>query len=133
MPSCLGGYFVCPKFFSWVFRGFKFFLVGISWVQKFFSWVFRGSDFFFLVSISWVQFFFVVVDFVIQRFSVAGCISKSDKDRNTKYISNHAFFLEKCIRKVLHLLNYLRYSTAFICSNCIFRYLFFSVLGPFHS
>ena len=97
------------------FVGLKFFLVGISWVQNFcrgyswvrnfFSWVFswvrnflvhiRGSEIFFLVSISWVQFFFLVVDFVIQRFSVAGCISKSVINRNTKYILNHVFFSTK--------------------------------------
>ena len=149
--------------FLWVFRGsrsfsrgyfvgLKFFLVGISWVQNFsrgyswvwnfFSWVFSWV-LQFLVGIPWVRNFFLVSIwwsnffscgwFVIQRFSVTSCISKSDKNRNKKYISNHIFFLEKCIRKVLHLPNYLRYYTAFICSNCIFRHLFFSVLGSFHS
>ena len=93
------------------FVGLKVFLVSISWVWNFFSRVFRGSKIFlvgpkfFLVSIfvgpkfsrgyfvgpkffSSEYFvgpiFFLVVDFVIQRFSVAGCISKSDKNRNTK-------------------------------------------------
>ena len=93
------------------FVGLKVFLVGISWVWNFFSRVFRGSKIFlvgpkfFLVSIfvgpkfsrgyfvgpkffSSEYFvgpiFFLVVDFVIQRFSVAGCISKSDKNKNTK-------------------------------------------------
>ena len=107
VPSYLCGYFV----------GLKFFLVNISQVQTFFSWVFRGSEIFscgyfvgtkfslwvfvgpkflrrytwselFLVGISWVQLFFLVIDFMIQRFSVAGCINKSDKNRNAKMYLN---------------------------------------------
>ena len=81
-----------PKFLSWLFVGPKFFLVGILWVQIFFllgiscvlnifSCVIRGSNFLFLV-----------VDFVIQRFSVAGCMSRVTKIEIQKYISNHAFF-----------------------------------------
>ena len=45
---------------SWVFRGFKIFLVGISWVQHFFSWVFHGFKIF-LVGISLVQNLFSLV------------------------------------------------------------------------
>ena len=86
MLSCLRGYFVGPKIF----------LVGISRVQNFSRGHFMGSKYlwrvfvgaaFLLLSISWVQFFFLVVDFVIQRFSVA--VTKTVIQR---YISNHVFF-----------------------------------------
>ena len=59
MPSCYRA-FVC-----------------ISWVWNLFLWVFRGSKIFsrgYFVGLK----FFLVIDFVIQRFSVAGCISESD-------------------------------------------------------
>ena len=104
------GYFVGLKLFSWVFVGPKYFLVGISWVQNIFSWVFVGPKFF-LADTFWTQNFsreyfvgpifffvlrgsnfFVVVDFVIERFSVAGCMSKSDlwqKYTNTSTFLNH--------------------------------------------
>ena len=88
------GYFVGPKFLSWVFVGPKFFLRSIFVGPKF-SRVYPWVRNFFLVSISWVQFFFLVVDFVIQRFSVAGYISKSVINRNTKYILNHVLFSTK--------------------------------------
>ena len=67
------------SFLSWVFSVSKIFLMDISWVQIFFSWVLN-----FFHGYSWVQFFFLEVDFVIQRFSVALCMSKSDKSRNTE-------------------------------------------------
>ena len=71
------GNFLGPKYLSWVSRrskivsrGYfmvqKFFLVGTLWVQNFFSWVFHRS-----------KFFFIVINFVIQRFSVAGWMRKS--------------------------------------------------------
>ena len=64
VPLCLPG----PEIFSCgYFVAPKVFLVGISWVQNFFSCIFCGSNFFF------------VADFIIQRFSVAGCTRKSDK------------------------------------------------------
>ena len=104
VPSCLRWYFLGPKFLSCVFVGLKFFLVGIcgseifsrryfvglnfflvgiSLVLNIFSWVFCRSRLF-----SRVKFvspiFFLGVYFVIQRFLVAGCMSKSDKNRNTE-------------------------------------------------
>ena len=107
VPSCLCGYFVGLKLFlvniswvqnfsSWVFRGSKIFSCGYFVGPKFSSWVFVGAKFFrrytwselFLVGISWVQLFFLAIDFMIQRFSVAGCISKSDKNRNAKMYLN---------------------------------------------
>ena len=74
------------NFFSRVFswskvysRGYfvrlKFFLMGILWVQSFFSWLFRGSNF-----------FFVMVNFVIQRFSVIICCMRMS-GRYQKYIN----------------------------------------------
>ena len=71
----------------------KLFLVRISWVQTFFSWVFCwykdfsceyfvGPNFFFLC-ISWGQFFFSA-NFVIQRFSVVGCMERVTEN---KYIN----------------------------------------------
>ena len=108
------------NFSSLIFCGSKIFLVDILWVQKFFFWVFCGSKFFscgyvvglkfFLVDIMWVQFFFSngwSYDSKIMRKN--DCMRKSD-------------------RKVLHLLNYLHYYTAFIWTDCIFSYLFSSAL-----
>ena len=73
VTSCLRGYFVVPKLF----------LVGISLAQSFFSWVFRGSKFFsreyfvgprfFLVGISWVQNFLL---WTISYFLVVGRMRK---------------------------------------------------------
>ena len=96
--SCLRGCFVGPWefggsdiFFLWIFCGSKCFFVGISWVQNFFSWLFRGFKIFlvspklFLLGISQVQFFFVMAKFVIQRFPVVGCMRVSDKKQ--QYIS----------------------------------------------
>ena len=142
------------NFFSWVFRGSKVFLVDISWVQNFsrgYSWV---RNFFswvlswilnFLVGISWVRNFFLVSISCVQFFFSCGwfrvskifsCWLYKRKWQKQKYKNTSQTtysFLEKCIRRVLHLLNYLLYYTVFICSNCIFRHLFFSVLGSFHS
>ena len=91
------GFFVSPDFllvvntwvrnlFSWVFGyfvGTKFFLLGISLAENFFSWVFRGSESFsreYFVG----PFFFLRPNFLIQRFSVARCMRRSDRNRNTK-------------------------------------------------
>ena len=146
-PNFFLGYFVSPKFFlvsiSWIefffsrgffvdpiffyrryFVGPKFFLVVISWVPNISSSVFRWSQFFF-VSISWVKIFFLMADLLIQRFPVASYMKKSD--RKQKYTSNYVFFSKSIIAivnsvyigKVLHILNYLRYYAAFICTNCI--------------
>ena len=83
VSSCLHGYFADWKFplvgiqcvqniSDGYFLGPNLFLVRISWVLNFFH------------GYSWVQFFFLEVDFVIQRFSVALYVSKSDKSRNTE-------------------------------------------------
>ena len=92
-------------FFSWIFCGSeifsceyfvdpKFFLVCISWLRNFSSWVFCWSKIFsrgyfvgpkfYFVSISCVQVFFLVADFVIQGFSVAGCMRKNNRNGNTE-------------------------------------------------
>ena len=62
------------------FVGLKCFLVGILWVQSFFSGVLYGSKYF-------PRGYFVdhVVNFVIQRFSLASCMRKSEKKQ--KYIN----------------------------------------------
>ena len=77
------GYFVGSKFFSRVFVGPKSFLMSTVVDPKFSRGYFVSPKFFsreyFVCPI-----FFPVVDFVIQRFSVAGCISESDRNRNTK-------------------------------------------------
>ena len=108
VPSWFRGF----KFFSrGYFVGPKFFLVGILWVKifshgyfvgpKFFSQVFRAETFSrgcfmgprcFLVGISWVHFFFVP-NFVIQRFSVVGCMRRSH--RKQKHINRFpiAYFI----------------------------------------
>ena len=61
------------------FVDLTFFLVGISWVQNFLSWVFRRSKTFFRRY--FVSPFFFVVNYLIQRFSVAGWM------RNTSQIA----------------------------------------------
>ena len=111
VPSChLSFWIVCGskiffcgycglKFALWVFCGseifscgYRFFLMGICGFKifshgyflglKYFLWVFKGSNF-----------FLVVIDVVIQRFSVAGWMSKSEKKNIHQdikiYISNH--------------------------------------------
>ena len=99
------------------FLGPNIFLVGISWVQNYFSWVFRGSRFFlswifrgskylnisFLMGISWVRDFFswlihgfnfsLMVNFLIQRLSIAGCMRKSDRKRRYVKRSQTVYFI----------------------------------------
>ena len=130
-----------PKFFSQgYFVGPKLFFVGSSCFQHFFSWLFCWSEFFslgyfvglklFLVGISCVQFFFMA-NFMIQRFSVAGCMKNNDREQKYRNTSQTTYsFLNQFqqlsivyIRKALHLLNYLRCFAAFICTMCIFRHL----------
>ena len=83
-------YFVGPKFFSWVFVSPKFFLVSISRGQIFFSCAFFGLEIFSCVYLVGLI-FFLEIDFVIQRFSVAGCMSKSNKNRNNRNTSQTAY------------------------------------------
>ena len=67
VPSCHCAFVgISWIFFSWVFRGSKIFLV-VHGPKFFFSWVFRGSQ------------FFCEANIVIQRFSVVGCMRKSDR------------------------------------------------------
>ena len=63
MPLCV--------FLRGDFVGLKLFLVGIPWIQNFFSWVFRGSKFF--------SRGFFVANFVIQRIPFVSCMSKNDR------------------------------------------------------
>ena len=57
------------KIFSWLFRGVKFFLVGVSWVQNFLLWVFCRSEVF---QVFHGPIFFLTATFVIQKFLVIG-------------------------------------------------------------
>ena len=74
VPSCLRRYFVDPKYF----------LVGISWVQCFLSWVFRRFKIFSRECFVG-QMFLLVTNFMIQRFSIFGCMKRSDTKQ--KYIN----------------------------------------------
>ena len=152
VPSCLRGYFVSEIFsrgyFSRVQKCFPF-LLGISWVQKFSRGYFEGPKTFsggyfvspklFFVGILSVQFFFLVANFVIQRFSIVSWARKSDTKQKyintsqTAYSSANRFqqLSVVYIRKVLHLLDYLCYYSAFIRSNCVFSHLFSTVLDLF--
>ena len=65
------GYFVGQKSSSWLFVGPEIFLVGTLWIQNFLRGYLVGP-------ISFL--------FKIQRFSIAGCMSKSDKNGNTKIL-----------------------------------------------
>ena len=127
------GYFVDPKFFSWVFVGPKFFLVSIFVGPKFSCGYFVCSKFFSR------EYFAGPIFFSCGWFrdsKILSCWLHKQKWQKQKYENTSQTtysFLEKCIRKVFHLLNYLRHYTAFICSNYIFRQIFFSVLGSFHS
>ena len=101
------GYFVGPKFFSWVFHGSKFFLVGISWVQFFFSRL-----------ISWFK-----------DFQLLAAWERVAENRN-KYNSNRLCYSKSisiisssvCIRKILHLLSFVLFYFLVIAS----------VLGSLH-
>ena len=128
-------HFLAPNFFLGYFVSPKFFLVSISWIEFFFSRGYFVGPKYFLVSIPLVpiffrkyfvgQNFFLMADLLIQRFPVASYMKKSD--RKQKYTSNYVFFSKSIIAivnsvyigKVLHILNYLRYYAAFICTNCI--------------
>ena len=117
--------------FLWVFRGSETFSRGSFVSRKFFSWVFVGPNFF-LLGISWVQFFFL---WLICDSTIFSCWLQ--KYKNTPQ-TTHSFLNRfqqlsiVYIRKVLHLRNYLRYTRLSFFSKCIFRHLFSSVLGSFH-
>ena len=122
---------------SWVFRvsktfsrgyivGTKYFLVHISWAPKFFSF-FMGLNFF-LAHISWVQ-VFLPGQFYFQLLAVW---EKGTYKYIYVYLKLRILFQidfknivnSACIRKVLHLLNYLSYYAAYVCTSCIFSHLF---------
>ena len=123
------GYFMGPKIFSWVFRGSK----------NFFWWLFRESKIVFR-GYSVGPIFFLVANFVIQRVSIVSWARKSDTKQKyintsqTAYSSANQFHQLSVvyIRKVLHLLNYLCYYSAFIRTNCVVSHLFSTVLGSLH-
>ena len=110
------------------FLGVKCFHVGILWVQNFFSGVFCGSKYF-----SRRYFVDHVVNFVIQRFSLASCIRKSEKKEKYINTSQTMHSIPNRFEHLSVLLNQLYCYAAFICTNCIFSHLFFSVLEPLHS
>ena len=123
------GYFMGSKIFSWVFRGSK----------NFFWWLFRESKIVFR-GYSVGPIFFLVANFVIQRFSIVSWTRKSDTKQKyintsqTAYSSANQFHQLSVvyIRKMLHLLNYLCYYSAFIRTNCVVSHLFSTVLGSLH-
>ena len=151
MPSCLRGYFVGPNFFLvaiWSVPESKIFSRGYLWVQNFFWWVFHGSKIFSCVSnfFSWVfrgssHFFFLGGWFCDSK--IFSCWLHNQEWQKEKYKNTSQTmysFLNRFqqlsivyIRKVLQLLNHLRYYVDFIYSNYIFRHLFSSVFGSFHS
>ena len=84
----LVGILLVQKFLSWVFRGSKIFLVGTLWVQKFFSWVFLGYN------------FFSQANFVIQRFSVVGCVRKSDRKQKCINTSQTTYSIQNWFQQL---------------------------------
>ena len=101
-------YFVGQFFFLWVFCGSNYFFVGILLVQNFLSWVFRGFKIF-LVGTLWVQkffsyflgiIFFSQANFVIQRFSVVGCVRKSDRKQKCINTSQTAYSIQNWFQQL---------------------------------
>ena len=104
--SC--GYFVSPKLFLWLFCGFKTFLVGILWVQN----VFLYPKFFLVCST-----FSPLGSFVIVTHKrIWNCVFYS---KSISRIVNSVY-----IKKVFHLLIYLCYYAALVCTNCILAIFF---------
>ena len=130
VTSCLCGYFVSPKFFLvsmlWLK---KFFLIDILWVQNFSCGSFMGPKIF-LLDVLWVEIFFLWVWRGSEIFSCRyyGFKFFSNGWSHDSKIMRKNDCMRKSDRKVLHLLNYLHHYTAFIWNNCIFSYLFSSVL-----
>ena len=80
--SC--GNFLWPEYLSRGYIvGINVFLVGTLWVQNFFLWVFLGSALYYRGYFVG-PIFFIVAIFMIQKFSVVGCIKRMTKHRNTK-------------------------------------------------
>ena len=94
--SC--GYFVGPIIFSSrYFVGPKFFIVGISWVQNFSRGHFVGSKVF-LVFLGYN--FFSRANFVIQRFSVVGCVRKSDRKQKCINTSQTTYSIQNWFQQL---------------------------------
>ena len=100
------------------------------WVQNFSTWVFRGSKFF-LVGISWIQLFFTWLTSWFKDFQLLAAWERVTENRNTEinlklriliYIDFNncqLFILKECfIYQTIH------YYAAFIHTNCI---LFFRI------
>ena len=122
VPSCLRGYFV----------GWKYFLVGISWVPNFFSWVFCMIQSFFRGYFLGPKFFTVGLKLSLRKLFRNFQFLIAWEKVAQKYIWNCVFFSKLIstivnsiyIRKVLHLLNYLCYYAPLVFNNCIFSHLF---------
>ena len=127
------------------FEGPKFFLADISWVKRFSKGYFAGPTFF-LVGILWVENFFLVGtswiqsssrgSFVVQRFSVFGCMRMSD--RKQKHINTSKTAYSNCqidfsdcqfclCWKGTSSTKLFLLVRSFICTSCIFSRLFLSL------
>ena len=150
-----------PNFFSLIFCGYeifsceyfmdpKFFLVCISWLRNFSLWVFCGSKIFsrgyfvgpkfYFVGVSCVQDFFSWLILWFKDFQLLAAWERITEMEIQKFISNHVFLSKSIstiansvyIRKVLRLINHLRYYITFICTNCSFSHLFSTILECLH-
>ena len=103
VPSCHGAFVSI----SWV--QFFFFFVGILWARNFFYRVFCGFEIFYSVYLVGLI-FFLEVDFVIQRFSVVGYMSKRQKQkyRNTSQ-TTHSFLNRIKLKKYLNQCKSIKY------------------------
>ena len=134
------------------FLGPNIFLVGISWVQNYFSWVFSRSRFFlswifrgskylnisFLMGISWVRDFFswvihgfnfsLMVNFLIQRLSIAGCMRKSDRKRKYVKRSQTVYFIPNRFQQLSFLFTLEKYFI-FSISYAIMQLSVFSIFS----
>lgn len=71
--------FVDPIFICGYFMASNIFFAGLSWFQNSFSWIYYGSEMF-SCGYSWVD-LFLVANFVLQRFLIAGCMRKGDREQ----------------------------------------------------
>ena len=119
----------CNRAFVGISWDQNIFLVGTRWSETFSRGYFVGQNFF-LKSILWAQFFPYRW---FRDSNILGCWLHEQEWQKQKYKNTSQTTYSFYIRKVLYLLNYIRYYAVLICSNCIFRHLFSSVLGSFHS
>ena len=114
-----------PNFFSWVFRGFKFFSRGYFVGPRFYYGIFHGSKIFSC------RYFVGPKFYLVSNFVIFSCWWHKKKRRRKK--PSHFIVYSKSIstivnyahiRKALHLLNYLYYYAALVCTSFIFSHLF---------